>query len=328
MNEPVLVVDNSALRQFAACERAGWLTALGKRSEESKYLVRGRAIGAGVGWWLAGQGFDAAMAVVRAEGALLADPGFVAQDEADALPNVERIMAGWMNDHPLDKLPWVTTAVEVPFAQWLDDAQTVLYVGSLDAAGADRLNQQYVVETKSSGACNQPSWRAQWRLDTGITGYVWSRQQEGVPCVGVMLNGVHVKKAPASGGKCKVHGVTYSECGTLSPHLEHFIQQYQRTPEAIDEWRRMATLAAYRLRTALTVDGVDDEVRAPTGMFHGQCAWCGFHEACEVGLTPALVDQMDASTWEPFPGARPGTFQQPDDVFDAVRTARGEVVHV
>lgn len=316
------VVDGSTLKQFAACDRKGVLEARGYRAEESRYLLAGSAVHEGLAEYLRGNGVGAALDAIALAGGRLAEHDFVPQDDRLALHNVMRVARGWFDTHAIGDLPWTTQAVEVAAAAWLTD--DIIYVGRMDGLGVDRLRQPWIIEHKTSGKIDR-TWLESWRMDSSITGYTWLMQQAGNHRVGVIVNGVNIVSAPNDAKrKCPKHGVAYSECGMLSPHVNHQVQMYQRTVDAVAEWRNDAVVIASKLRELVDVQPTQLLMR---GSFHGNCGFCGFRKVCEPGLTEALLQTLATDEWQPVDGITVGKVHDADDVFDAVRRVNGITVH-
>lgn len=316
MKRQAFVVDGSLLRQYGACDRRGGLEALGYKAEESRYLVAGHAVHQGLAAYLGGSGVTDCERIIAEDGQRLADPSFVEQDDRLALQNVLRISRGWFDTHPVNELPWTTTAIEVAACAWLTD--DIIYVGRMDALGYDRLRQPWIIEHKTSGKIDK-TWLDSWRMDSSITGYTWLMQSMGTPAVGVIVNGVNLVSAPASTSrKCPKHGVAYAECGNMSPHVNHQVQMYQRTSDAVAEWYRDAVRLAEGLKRDVGRHPAELPMR---GAFHGACHFCGFKRVCEIGLTDALLGDLAVDQWQPVEGVTPGTWQDADDVIQRVEAA-------
>ena len=320
----VLVGDASLARDVATCMRravAGrWhgLTSL----EESRYLLSGRAVHAGLATYLRAAGYGdvaEAMDVIEAMyGWFGSDPARVEPDDRLSWANVKRVVQAWFEKHPVPVLPFETRAVEEPFA--LPIANGVVYVGRIDGDVVDKATRTpYVLEHKTTGRVDK-AWFRQFDNDAQNSLYLWAKEQiSGDLYTGIFLNAIELSWAPTSDMKCKTHGVKYSECGALHPN--HAMRPVARTPDEVESAKRDFVALMNRFWDVIEqYPELEDLPNVPAeGRFHGACSFCTFREWCAVGAKPeAIPGHLREEVFEPFAGVQPGRFQELNDVVNAV----------
>lgn len=313
VNEPVYV-DNSLLSAVARCSTEALVRhALGYTSTEERATLRaGTALHEALAVWFKGGTYDAAMAAFDASYRVWAEAE-VAGDDRLSYANTSRIVAYWLETHPLSALPFVVRPelVEVGVAHPLTDDGDIVFCGRLDA-GVDYTDSLYIVEHKSTGRVS-PLWLRGWRLDSQPTGYIWLAEQHvAKPVTGVIINALEFSRLPSSDKRCTRHAVPYEECGHL--HATFDMVVVTRTPEQLAEWRKTAIHLAKRYRDLLTRFGDLAHVHKVRmqGMFNKSCGWCAFFDWCSMGRPPEYVaGNLVYDPWRPYDFAAGNTAHKP-----------------
>jgi hypothetical protein len=312
MSTDPLYLDNSTLKAVARCSTEAFLRYVHAQTtpEERATLKSGTAVHAALAEHLRGRGDSAAMEALSDE---YEEWGKANVADADRLswPNVEAVMAAWLESHPLHDLPFVVPSadfVEVGFSEPLDDAGEFIFCGRLDAFGERRADGiPCLIEHKSTGAINA-EWLRQFRKDSQVSGYVWGAQRHlGQRIVDVYVNAIEVKKLPSSDRKCKEHGVPHSEC--TAQHAKSEILIVSRSDEQLVEWRKTALHLARRYKDLLLrYPSVADVAKVRTqGTFHNACRYCQFDDFCNAGRPANLIGSMFVEDrWSPFDHAQTG----------------------
>lgn len=197
--------------------------------------------------------------------------------------NVRIVLEEWLIEHPLSALPFTVAPglVEVAFELPLPGFDNTFYRGRIDTLVED--DGLWVHEFKTTGRIDETWWR-QWRLDSGISGYVWAvEQQLGERPRGAIVSALQTSEVPQSSRKCSEHGVPYAECGRM--HCKWGLQRFERTPEQIKQWWWTMEGLANKHAANMKYPNYPEQ----EGMFTGACGkWegfapCDFREYCEAG---------------------------------------------
>lgn len=297
-------IDNSTLSAFARCpEQAILRYWLGWTSlEESQFLQAGSAVHLLLERHLRGESIENALEALHDY--MLWSQSELPEGDRLQGTNVHNILCAWLQDHPLDSLPYRVSPefIEVGFALPLDEYGDIVLTGRFDAAVQARdSNDWYVLDHKTTGRID-PMWVRKFQMDSQMSGYIWALSQMVPSVQGAYVNGIELKKLPSDAKrKCREHGVVYAECGFM--HYSSELFYVSRSPEEIEEWKATALdLAEEYFNTTAQVESVADlqKVRL-RGMFNGSCAWCEFYHHCLSGRKPELVPLMlRYDPWTPY----------------------------
>jgi len=229
----------------------------------------------------------------------------VMPDDRLAYWNVARVLARYLETHPLDGLPFTADPklVEIGFGYPLDDAGEFMFVGRMDAIVHSKAHDfPFVLDRKFRGQISD-WWKRQFKLSSQLSGYVWAAERHtNHPIGGAFIDAIQLSKLPSDDSrKCKEHGVVYAECGDL--HAKFDLFPVTRTPDEIEEWHKTAIHLAKRFRDLLYKYGdisVIQKVRTQ-GKFNGSCTFCGFYDFCATGRQQSMVDSMLVQDpWHPW----------------------------
>jgi hypothetical protein len=253
--------------------------------------------------------------------------------------NTSRILAQWMDTHPLHLLPFKPQAnlVEVGFAWPLDqrcvcghteadhyDGGACLYcacdgfhprfmaTGRMDLIAPDRdTGRWWVIDHKTTGKLDE-RWRQSWRMDSQMSRYTWSAEQHLDDAVaGCFVNGIQFSKLPGSDRKCYEHGVPYHECSPL--HATYDMLIVERTPVQLTQWHanairfadtfRKLTMQRMHLAGVALEEWPHDVLDGVPmeGMFNTSCRDCQFASFCALGRPIEYARTMlRHEPWRPF----------------------------
>lgn len=193
-------------------------------------------------------------------------------EEAYTPHNLERLFDRWMELHPVAQCPWKRVlAVETAFvsrAWWVKpkaggsvydfelietapfiadayegDEDIVQLIVRPDALVEDEIGMVRYVDTKTTGwHITDPGWARALRmnLQTQLYADAVVQKYHERAVLGGWINACEIKKLPESDRRCKLHNVTYAECG--SEHAKTHVMPCLTTPEnvakAVDEAKR------------------------------------------------------------------------------------------
>ena len=302
MAEP-LYVDNSQLKAVARCSTEAmvryvlhWTTA-----EERAALLAGTAFHKAMEAHFQGETSEVALKAFTDNYSEWGEANVATTDRLHPT-NLVRILNHWLETHAVRSLPFQVAhdLVEIGFSFPLTDEGDIVFCGRIDAI-ATYEGGHYIVEHKSTGRISA-DWLDAFHLDSQLSGYIWAAGQHlGEPVVGAFLNAVEFSKLPGSAGKCKTHGVPYSECGHL--HANAQIAVVTRTEAQLVEWRKTATTLARRfaeMKAKWPTLAHLHKVRTQ-GTFNGSCRWCSFKELCKLGRSVEYIHaNLIHDPWSPF----------------------------
>jgi len=185
--------DNTMLSTFCVCHRRFyWFMRRAFRSSEPPYFAFGKAFGAGINAWHAGQG-------KASEDARLAKALLTAQkewykddpmpDNTNSLDNLLRLLEDY-TVHYGEEERWKPSykTGELGFAFPIPGT-SYFYGGSLDQPIEWEGYGKMLREDKTTGAWITPSYMEQWELSTQVTGYMWAfLQLHGEVPFGALMN--------------------------------------------------------------------------------------------------------------------------------------------
>lgn len=310
--EPIYI-DNSMLSTVAECSTEAVLRHVLQYDsrEETAHLKAGSAIHEALRVWFEGGSLVDALQKFSEDYEEWASENN--PEERLSHSNVKIILQNWLETHPVNSFPFrpVKELVEVGFSYPLDDYGEFVLVGRIDLGVYDlREDAMFVVDHKTTGSINQ-YWAKQFRLASGLSGYMWALQQYLTQgnVVGAYINAIQLSKLPSDPTrKCKDHAVPYVECGPLHAKAE-LLGPFYRTPAQIAEWRRTAIFLAKKYKALLEMYGDPSKLSKVRmqGMFNGACRFCAFYDFCQQARDVKFIDSLLVKNkWEPFEGARTG----------------------
>ena len=311
--DAILYVDNSLLTSLVCSTRSVLRHVHGYTSqEEQANLFSGRANHNWMAAWFKGRARLRADTEFNIEYKSWADEN-LPLDHRLGYENLTKIHTAWDDTHKLLDMPYSASSdhIEVAFSYPLTDDGSIEYTGRMDLI-VDSLTgpQIYPEDHKFTGRL-APWLKDQYRLDSGLTGYVWAcGQYVGDPRLvpGVLVNVIETSKLPDSDKMCKGsagqpgHGVKYSECSLLHAKME-LMGPFARTPAAIAEWKKSAIHLAKRYRELLIKysDIQDLHYVRMQGTFANACGFCDFQNFCITGRPIEHIDSMlKYEPWSPF----------------------------
>ena len=303
----ILYVDNSLLTHMDCSTKAVLRNVLGYTSvDEVANLFSGRANHDVWASWYKARPVQKVIAEFKAAYKEWADENLPLDDRL-GFENLNNIHQAWRDSHALADLPYGVNSehIEVAFSYPLTEEGDIMYTGRMDMVVDDLKGPQiYPLDHKFTGNMSG-YWRDKWRLESGLTGYVWAcGKYVGDPRLvpGVYVNGIETRKLPGSTYKCKDHGVQYQECSLLHAKFD-LMGPFTRTPDAIEEWRKSAVHLAKRYKDLL-VRYPDIELLHKVrtqGKFFNSCGFCDFTKFCEAGRPLKYVESMlKYEPWSPF----------------------------
>lgn len=183
-----------------------------------------------------------------------------------------------------DGLPrWIVRYPEAPFCLPLSEAHS--FMGRIDVVVEDGNQQLWVLELKTSGFANQPSWRTQFKLSTQPRGYVW-------------VANVTLSKVVAGAIIIPVWLTTRQEKGQkygVAKLTEEIPLRY--TPAMLEQWQQ---------QTIKLMDEIPNSQLLPTGMYSGACSsaaygTCSFFDYCNSNYNEGLLAmQTEERVWSPL----------------------------
>lgn len=297
-------VDSSMLRAWYTCTFKWWLRYgmhLTTKLERAE-LLSGRAAHEALALHLSGR---TAAQSLRQFDATYKDWALknVPTDERLNWANLRTILAQWMIDNPLPKLPyqpsagWIEQAFEVP----LDEHGDIMLTGCVDAL-ADFQGRTVIVEHKTTGSLTD-YWAGQWKMDSQLSAYCYAASHVfGLQVDEVLINGIEFKLLPSDPSKkCKTHSVPYAECGALHVKAQ-VLGPFIRPPQMIEDWKADALDAARKMQKLLkdAPDIGSAQSLAQEGKFNGSCRFCEFQEMCLAGRQPDLLKaNLQYAPWDP-----------------------------
>lgn len=311
-------VDNSMLQSWFDCSTKCWLRYLQGRTAagEVAALELGHAAHAARADYF--KGCTAADAMKTFDH--LYQPWasqHVAADDKRGWQNAHDIFQEYLRAHPWTKssdgvyrgLPYQhddPAYVEIAFELPLDEAEGLWFVGRFD--GLPRYQKGRVVdEFKSTGSINS-GWKAQWKMNSQPTGYLWAaRQLVQEPVAGVFVQGLEFSMLPSDPNKkCNKHNLKYAECRLMHAKWE-MTELLERSEGFIAGWFADTVDAARKMRTLLkdapTLESAN--LISQEGMFNGACfkyfTECEFAGACTTGRQAHLIEaNYPYNPWSPF----------------------------
>lgn len=303
----ILYVDNSLLTSLDCSTKAVLRHVHGMTSiEEQANLISGRCNHTWMASWYRAR--DVAQADVEFMGAYKewADENLPLDDRL-GFNNLSNIHKAWADSHDLMDLPYGVTPdlIEVAFKFPLSDDGEIVYTGRMDLIVHSLTGGQVYPEDHKFTGNISSYWRDKWRLESGLTGYVWACGQyvgDARLVPGALVNAVETRKLPNSDRRCKDHGVQYAECSLQHAKFE-LMGPFTRTPEAIAEWKKTAIHLAKRYKDLLVRYPDIEQLHyvRTQGKFFNSCGFCDFQEFCSVGRPLQYVNSMlKYEPWSPF----------------------------
>ena len=224
------------------------------------------------------------------------------EDDRLAKDNCEKILAKYVERHPLDSFPFTVEEAEEVRHTPLDDEGRFEFYGKLDLLGRNKqTGQLWPVDHKSRSSITA-WWTKGFRLGSQMTGYVWlTSELTGEVVPGAIINAIEVKKLPASTRKCAKHGMPYAQCSVEHAYSELFM--VQRTPELVTRWRLDAIGLAIRLETLLKTFATLEMVKyAPReGVYNDSCKFCEYGTFCGMGCEASAAGELLVlDVWAPW----------------------------
>ena len=183
-----------------------------------------------------------------------------------------------------DGLPrWIVRYPEAPFCIPLNEAHS--FMGRIDVIVEDGNSQLWILELKTSGFANQPTWRTMFKLSTQPRGYVW-------------VATVTLSKTVAGAIIIPVWLSTRQEKG----------QKYgvAKLMEEIPLRYTASQLAQWQQQTIKLMDEIPSSQLLPTGMYSGGCSSaaygiCSFFDYCNSNYSEGLLaSQTQEKVWSPL----------------------------
>jgi hypothetical protein len=306
-----LYVNNSLLSLLATCETATYL----RWGQEVIWKEK-----QGIGPMEVGQVLHEALAAwLKGENAPTVQQCFSNTWHdviGDALPKQERLQRSnvmlclqhWMAQQPRRdvKVVAIEKTFEVPLG--IVGGEEILYYGTPDAI-LEWKGSLYVLDHKSTGDIDD-DWAAQWYMNTGLQGYVWSLRKLGYKMVkGAFVNGIEIKRLPPWDGnlekKCQTHKVKYKECQPV--HVKgQWVGPLWWSDARLEQWKRDALTAVgtllrlrdHDIRQGLDAITMDGQWRWPGCSGGRGRAPCQFRDFCNAGRPrESLTHMMVHSPW-------------------------------
>lgn len=298
------IIDNSILTAMATCPtQAAIRYALGLTLPDDRApLKAGHTAHAILAEHLRGGNVDDVLLVQEVADYLAFSTGAIEPNDRLHHENVLKVMRRWLETHPVAGLPFRVPSkdlVEVGFGVPLTD--DIMFVGRMDALAQDASGAWYVVEWKTTGRLDE-IWRRRYKTSAQITGYVWAAQQYlSAPVAGCFVGGIEFGRLPTDVRKCRTHGVSYAECGTLHARFDMLIEH--RAPHQLEAWKADAIRLARKFQSLrLEVQGLDDIKDVPMyGQLTNACSLCQFADFCAVGRPVSVGQSMLVhDVWSPY----------------------------
>ncbi len=226
--------------------------------------------------------------------------------------NVRDVLIEWFARRAND-LPWLwpternpnaawAQAVEVGFAQALDETGRYVFFGKLDLFADHSKYGRVIVDHKTTKSIDE-TWRRTWRTDPQATGYYWAGLLHDPYVQGFVVNGIELSKLPSSTRKCATHALPYNECRLA--HATFEVLEVKRSLEQMERWRMQALQLAQKYEWLVTQVGSDTAriaAYAPMeGPFTGACRFCNLSDWCGTGhLTRIEQLGLEKDEWNPY----------------------------
>jgi len=202
--------------------------------------------------------------------------------------SVQRITARWLDENPLEKLPYRPNAglIEKTLHWPLTDDGEIILVMRPDLVGyIGHTSGVCIVDHKSTKTINQ-YFADSFDMSPQIATYWWGIEQIfEEPVAAFYINAIELPKLPemTDQKRCKQHKTWRGKCAHLHPRFHVFTQR--RTPGQIAEWHKTAVQYARHLQEILTIAPDISHLHKVrmNGMFTGHCRWCPFSEFCKNG---------------------------------------------
>lgn len=244
---------------------------------------------------------DACEAVIHAWGDF-APPDNPSRTEAAktlsaALHTLQSYFREWpLDDDPIqihvrDGAPCIeySGALPIPSSRHPDTGEPILYAGRFDLIG-DYQHSVWGLDDKTTGSDpNTDYWRAQWKLRSQFTGYVWLAREYGVNLKGFIVRGMGVMKTDIKLG------------WALAP----------RPPWMIDAWLAQLQADTHQMcqQYMQFMDERDDHafgqsVSHPFSQrFDTACAdfgGCSYLDLCSSEHPDSWLDSYEVRRWDPL----------------------------
>lgn len=240
---------------------------------------------------------------------------------------VHRILAHWLDAHPLNRWPLIVDPAHVEVPVWGElgvlingklkapdteidggPAHThpsvegrVLMVALLDAIGKTRaVGGYWSIDHKTTSRIGD--WFKQDQEDSSqFTGQLWlARQREIVGLHGVYINALELPRLNSSDRTCRDHGVPYKKCALA--HIGSMLFPITRSSHEIENWESTArSIARTFLKLKTGVRDVHDVRELPMdGRFTRACGRCTFREWCRIGRPAHGASAFVEQRWNPL----------------------------
>lgn len=183
-----------------------------------------------------------------------------------------------------DKSPrWIIRYPEIAFQMPLCAKHT--YMGRMDVIVEDGNRQLFIIELKTSGFANQPTWREYWRLATQPIGYMWAASLHTTK----IINGSII--IPIFMTTRQKNNVKYG----MAQMTDEIKLIY--TPQQIESWKDM---------TINLCDEIERSKLIPTGRYNGGCSSsatgrCDYFDSCHAGYNMSIIEQSTHELeWSPL----------------------------
>jgi hypothetical protein len=297
-----LYVDNTILSAVAECDtktvvRYVWDLDRADRLDISPPLYAGQCAHEALAvWFQTDQNTDAALRAFQILYEGWPEEHGVEPGDRFSYANLYGILEHWFRTRAQDGLPFVPLtgedgqvlaelSLQAPLYE--DSVGRVIFTGLLDLPVQEARTGRYcIVDHKTTG--NMWDIGQKYRMDAQLSGYQWLGNETlgkeyGIEFDGVGVNAVDFSKMPASGSKCREHGVQYAECGPAHQKSQ-ILFPIMRPPAEIAEWKATAIELALRYRELLISYGgevgKDLGWLRTQGKFSRACPWCPFMEWC------------------------------------------------
>lgn len=331
-----LHVDNTILSAVAECDtqaivRYVWDLDRADKLDLSPPLYAGQSAHEALAvWFKTDQNTEAALRAFEVLYRGWPEEHGVEPGDRFSYANLSGILEHWFRTRGTDGLPFVPLASEdggvlaelsLQAPLYEDEVGRIIFTGLIDLpVQEERTGRFCIVDHKTTG--NMWDIGQKYRMDAQLSGYQWLANETlgreyGIEFDGVGVNAVDFSKMPASGTKCREHGVQYAECGSAHQKSQ-LLFPIMRPPEEIAEWKATATELALRYREMVAAfggeAGKDLGWIRTQGKFGGACPWCPLMEWCGLQRPRrALVSERSfvEREWRP---------QDERGLSDAVRT--------
>ena len=311
----VFRTDSSTLRTYADCDLKGLLR-YGlhfTRPEESAPAKAGTAVHKAIESLFRGGTKEEALNAFSNDYAAFCVEKQIPLDDRLHYDNIYKIVSTWIDENPLDSLPFVVHSdlVEIAARTLLVEDPPIEYGGRQDAivqtrtpvvvpGGGEELPWSGL-DVKTTGQMN-PRWMRSFKSSFQMMGYVWLARRHGFNVNSVIILAIEMGKLPVSTRKCPAHGVPYIECG--AQHMKSSVFKVEFSDAKLKQWERVATHLSLKARD-LTLRYTKPEL-APLALGTGTaryqvCGGCEFADFCTQDRRPEVLKSLYTHReWNPF----------------------------